>query len=116
MDNVIAMCELYGVTADYILRGQEMKQENPSAGQNNKNRTTVFGILTGAGAILLCLLPLFARLYQTMEMRTWNQANTFAARYLVEFPLLGILLMALGLLAAGLAGMIRIRCMGRHES
>ena len=32
------------------------------------------------------------------------------------FPLLGILLMALGLLAAGLAGLIRIRCMGRHES
>ena len=31
-------------------------------------------------------------------------------------PLLGILLMALGLLAAGLAGLIRIRCMGRRES
>lgn len=104
LDNIVAMCELYQVSADYILLGREPETEKTVLSE--KSRLPVFCILTGAGFVLICLLPLFAKLYQGYEFDRWSRANTYAVRYIIEFPILGIFLIAIGFLCIGIAGVV----------
>lgn len=104
LDNLAAMCELYHVSADYILFGREPEAEKTVLSQ--KSRLPVFCVLTEAGFVLLCLLPLFAKLYQGYEFDRWSSAYTYAARYIIEFPILGIFLIAIGSLCIGIAGVV----------
>ncbi len=102
LDNLAAMCELYHVSADYILFGREPEAEKTVLSQ--KSGQSVFCVLTGVGFVLLCLLPFFAKLYQGYEFDRWSSAHTYAVRYIIEFPILGILLITIGFLCIGTAG------------
>lgn len=102
LDNLVALCELYGVTADYILSGENIKNQEKSF--HKKAKWIIFGLMTGIGGILCCLLPLFASIYQQLEFKTWNSCYTNVNDYIMEWPILGILIIALVLLFIGIAG------------
>ena len=82
LDNLGALCKLYGVTADYILYGEDTKTQKNRF--YKKVKWIIFGLMSGSGAILCCLLPLFASMYQQSEFRTWGSCYTNANDYITE--------------------------------
>lgn len=114
LDNLGALCKLYGVTADYILRGEDTKTQKNRF--HKKVKWIIFGLMSGSGAILCCLLPLFASMYQQSEFRTWGECYTNANNYITEWPVLGILIIALALLLIGIAGIFLNFLSSKYEN
>ncbi len=114
LDNLGALCKLYGVTADYILYGEDTKTQKNRF--YKKVKWIIFGLMSGSGAILCCLLPLFASMYQQSEFRTWGSCYTNANDYITEWPVLGILIIALALLLIGIAGIFLSYLISKYEN
>ena len=114
LDNLGALCKLYGVTADYILNGKNIKSQKNRL--HKKVKWIIFGLMSGSGAILCCLLPLFASVYQQSEFRTWGNCYTNANNYITEWPVLGILIIALALLLIGIAGIFLNFLSSKYEN
>lgn len=72
--------------------------------------------MSGSGAILCCLLTLFASMYQQSEFRTWGSCHTNANDYITEWPVLGILLIAVVLLLIGIIGISLSYLSQKHEN
>lgn len=104
LDNLKALCEFYGVTADYIIKGEDVKNQKTTF--DKRVKLIIFGVMSGIGAVLCCLLPLFASIYQQSEANTWSSWYTNANDYITEWPILGILIIALALLFIGITGLI----------
>ena len=62
--------------------------------------------MSGIGAVLCCLLPLFASIYQQSEFNSWGSCYSNANNYITEWPISGILIIALALLLIGITGLI----------
>ena len=114
LDNLGALCKLYGVTADYILYGEDTKTQKKRF--HKKAKWIIFGLMSGSGAILCCLLTLFASMYQQSEFRTWGSCHTNANDYITEWPVLGILLIAVVLLLIGIIGISLSYLSQKHEN
>lgn len=114
LDNLGALCKLYGVTADYILHGEDTKTQKKLF--HKKVKWIIFGLMSGSGAILCYLLPLFASMYQQSEFRTWGSCYTNANDYITEWPVLGILIIALALLLIGIAGIFLSYLIPKYEN
>lgn len=65
---------------------------------------------------MCCLLPLFASVYQQSEFRTWGNCYTNANNYITEWPVLGILIIALALLLIGIAGIFLNFLSSKYEN
>lgn len=111
---VIQMGKLFDVSMDYLLLGEDntatTKAEmsttgaQPHTGKNH--RGTIFLILLVVGIALVCLLPLFASLYQSQIMSIGAPYHTDANLYLSEWPLLGVVLLSCIPLIMGLLGLL----------
>lgn len=106
---LITMCELFDVSADYLLRGVEVgaPTADPAIKDNvhdQKMERVVFvcGLLCAvAGLGILMLMPLFAELYRDHMFAVWHQALSVASGYITQKPLIYLVVLGSILLIAG---------------
>lgn len=112
IDSVIRMGTLFDVSMDYLLLGEEPDRSHcadpmPTTQPGNKRswKKLVFIILLSIGIILVCLLPLFASLYQSHLLGMHAPCYSNANDYLFEWPLLGVVIVSCIPLGVGLLGL-----------
>lgn len=112
IDAVIRMGTLFDVNMDSLLLGENKLEEvhspdplpsTQSAKKDNRKKL-VFAILLCIGIILVCLLPLFASLYQG-HVSMYGVYYTNANDYLEEWPMLGVVIVSCIPLGIGLLGL-----------
>lgn len=101
LENIVLICERFGVSADYILRGREKNRETPP--KASRRLPIYAAALLLAGAVLFCLLPFLARRLQISDMELFGTFHTYASAYIFAFPLAGLLILAIAFTAAGAA-------------
>lgn len=109
MENMVKLGRYFDCSLDYLMNDEmdtnSAKDENTqSFGAINKNVVQRGGsvIFIVIGAILTFLMPLFAKLYQAFEFENTHQCFTNSFDYILRFPLLGILLIAILFLSVGI--------------
>ena len=113
IDSVIRMGTLFDVSMDYLLLGEDKLDKTHSPGllpstepANKSNwKKLTYAILLLLGIILVCLLPLFASLYQGHMRNLFGGHYTNANDYLDEWPMLGVVFVSCIPLLVGLLGL-----------
>lgn len=113
IDCAIRMGKLFDVSMDYLLLGEDHPEESqnpdklpPTQSANKSNwKKMVFAILLCIGITLVCLLPLFASLYQGHMRSMYGVYYTNANDYLQEWPMLGVVIVSCIPLGIGLLGL-----------
>lgn len=114
VEYVIRMGKLFSVSMDYILLGEGEQSVHPAPTvdiegnrcHRPKRMRIVFACLLILGVVLLCLLPLFASLYQSQFMKIHAPYYSDANEYLSEWPLLGVVIVSYIPFIIGLAGLL----------
>ena len=113
IDSVIRMGTLFDVSMDYLLLGEDKSEEShrsdplPSKQPANKSnwKKLIYAILLLLGIILVCLLPLFASLYQGHMRNLCGVYYTNPNDYLEKWPMLGVVIVSCIPLFVGLLGL-----------
>lgn len=112
MNNVVKLGRYFDCSLDYLMNNEidttNETTKNPTVIQKeHKNIVPKVISIAGifVGIILLCLMPLFAKLYQAFEFNNTNQCFTDSTEYIFRFPLLGVVLVAVLFLSAGIGGL-----------
>lgn len=95
--NIIAMAEAFDVSTDYILVGKEKSPVSADA-QWIKHFIYIAGIVLGC--IVLLLLPLAAKLYQSYALHFTGRCFTAYLDYIHYWPIKGILWIGILLILA----------------
>lgn len=114
VDNIIAMCDLFDVTADYLLRGKQLE----TAGGQPSSRSKLFlvgCILLIAAAMLLPVLLFGPYLVQWMEASIHASYYTDAWVYLDTMPLAAVKYLEYFLLVSG-AGCLIVYYLHRNKT
>lgn len=101
LDKVVIMSEYFGVTTDYILKGLEPVKEEKVVRKPYDIRIFVSTLLACLGIVNMCLLPLWAKLYQTFIFANEHEAYTDANWYIFHYPLVGLLYLSIVLILFG---------------
>lgn len=104
VDNIIAMCELFNVTADYLLRGIQT-EEKPVSRPLRKCGC----ILLIIAAILLPILLFGPKAMQWMDKQMYDSWYTDASVYLGEMPMLAVKWIEIVLISGGIGCLVRDR-------
>jgi transcriptional regulator with XRE-family HTH domain len=111
MENVVKLGRFFDCSLDYLMNNEIDEMDNNS--QKNEpvtktevsNKNIVFKLTSVVciviGAILSLLMPLFAKLYQAFEFENSGSCFTNSSDYIFQFPMLGIMLIALMLIIIG---------------
>ncbi len=108
LDKIIIMSEYFGVTTDYLLKGLEPIKEEKSVGKSYDIRVFVSTLLACLGIVNMCLLPLWAKLYQTFIFANEHEAYTDANWYIFHYPLVGLLYLSIVLILFGAGWLLYI--------
>ena len=118
LTSLIQMGVLFGVSMDYLILGKADKPIPLDAEKTNaaahdtapkqRDAKPFWGILLGIGCCLILLLPLFASLYQSFDLEKHRSAYVNELEYLLKWPLLGVVLIAIGLCLAGWIGFVKL--------
>lgn len=108
LDKIIIMSEYFGVTTDYLLKGLEPIKEEKGVGKSFDIRVFVTTLLACLGIVNMCLLPLWAKLYQTFIFANEHEAYTDANWYIFHYPLVGLLYLSIVLILFGAGWLLYI--------
>lgn len=101
LNKVVIMSDYFGVTTDYILKGVELVEEEKQVCKSFDIRIFVSTLLVCLGVVNMCLLPLWAKLYQTFIFANEHSVNTDANWYIFHSPLVGLLILSIFLIFFG---------------
>ena len=100
MENMVKLGRYFDCSLDYLMNDDidtnAKSHQSPKIENKNLAWKCVATGLIITGLILSLLMPLFAKMYQGFEFSNFHQCFTDSWRYIFKFPLLGILLIALG--------------------
>ena len=109
MENMVKIGRYFDCSLDYLLNDEletNCTKEEGVQGAEGINKAAIRkGISIAAiaiGAILSLLMPLFAKLYQAFEFQNTGHCFTNSYEYILRFPLLGILLLAILFFVVGI--------------
>ena len=109
MENMVKIGRYFDCSLDYLLNDEldtHCTKEEGVQGAEGINKAAVQrGISIASiaiGAILSLLMPLFAKLYQAFVFQNTGHCFTNSYEYILRFPLLGILLLAILFFVVGI--------------
>ncbi|MDO4553649.1 MAG: helix-turn-helix transcriptional regulator [Lachnospiraceae bacterium] len=111
LNKITQISSIFHVSTDYLILGkEEIHVEEKVSDENTpeKKQKQVAIICMGAGIVILCILPLLAKLYQGYEFEKWGQCFTSASEYILRWPLLGITLLGGVLFLMGIVKLVKI--------
>lgn len=118
LSSLIQMGNLFSVSMDYLIRGEkdyptpivpdEPERMTCETAPDRTGKNWCFGVLLVIGCCLILLLPLFASLYQSFCLDNHGSAYTNEFEYLLKWPLLGVVLIAVGLCLTGWFGFVKV--------
>lgn len=111
LDNLVKIGRYFDCSLDYLVNNEINNKDEKTQVPKMENKNLIQkGISVGCiivGIIISLLMPLFAKLYQAFELEKMGVCYTNASNYILRFPLLGILLIAILLLSVGIVLLYR---------
>lgn len=106
MENMMKIGRYFDCSLDYLMNDEidtdnEKIQSIKTTNNNVVQKGSALGLII-ISIIIFCLMPLFAKLYQSFEFANTHQCFTDTNEYIFRFPLVGILLIAILLLGTGI--------------
>ena len=101
VDNIVTMAKIFGVTTDDILIDEKNIDKKSKKGSLDYNFFSSLGLII-VGVVLSFLLPLFAELYKGYCFEKWGECFTDAHEYIFQFPILGVMIIAILCLVMGI--------------
>lgn len=118
MENMVKLGRYFDCSLDYLMKDegdidhdQDINKHNTDV--KNRNGRMIQRCISIAciliGGILALLMPLFAKWYQAFEFRNFHECFTNSSEYILRFPLVCILIIAVLLMGAGVVFLYRKR-------
>lgn len=111
MENMVKLGRYFECSLDYLMKDEVDTDNDQDTNNHNMDRKNSNGSISERcisitcimiGGIFAFLMPLFAKWYQAFEFRNYNECFTNSSDYILRFPLVCILIIAVLLLGAGM--------------
>lgn len=111
MENMVKLGRYFDCSLDYLMKDEVDTDNDQDTNNHNMDRKNSNGSIIERfisitcimiGVIFAFLMPLFAKWYQAFEFRNYNECFTNSSDYILRFPLVCILIIAVLLLGAGM--------------
>lgn len=111
MENMVKLGRYFDCSLDYLMKDEIDTDNDQDTNNHNMDRKNSNGSISERcisitcimiGGIFAFLMPLFAKWYQAFEFRNYNECFTNSSDYILRFPLVCILIIAVLLLGAGM--------------
>ena len=111
MENMVKLGRYFDCSLDYLMKDEVDTDNDQDTNNHNMDRKNSNGSIIERcisitcimiGGIFAFLMPLFAKWYQAFEFRNYNECFTNSSDYILRFPLVCILIIAVLLLGAGM--------------
>ena len=111
MENMVKLGRYFECSLDYLMKDEVDTDNDQDTNNHNMDRKNSNGSIIERcisitcimiGGIFAFLMPLFAKWYQAFEFRNYNECFTNSSDYILRFPLVCILIIAVLLLGAGM--------------
>ena len=110
IDYAVKIGDCFHVSMDFLLTGKEytslQSTENASHKKDYRWKFICFGCLLVIGIALALLLPLLMDLYHNYRVGSFQSFHKNLINYYCEWPMLGIVILSVGLSLTGIGGLI----------
>lgn len=98
ISNIIRICELFGTSCDYLIRGiscdsvadPDVADEKKQTGKFNSKKYFLYTGAGLAGILIWCFVPLICGFWKGYELEHFGQAFTDSTEYIWRMPVLPI--------------------------
>ena len=100
LNNIIQMCNLFNVSADYILFGKESEKSAVPPVSSKPKFNLISVVLFSVFALLAVSIPFLAKFMQYTDFTTTGVCYTNYSQYIISFPLVIVPVIAFAFLCA----------------
>lgn len=118
IENMVKLGRYFDCSIDYLMKTESDVDNDQGINKHNTDVKESSGSIIQRcisiasimiGGILVLLMPLFAKWYQASEFRNFHEYFTNSSEYILLFPLVCILIIAVLLLSVGIVLLYRKR-------